>query len=1016
MIKRLIERPIAVSMTVIAIIILGFVALKYLPVSLMPDIDIPQITVQVSDAGASVREIESVVKPVRAQLTQVIGLKNITSESRSDAGNIYMSFEPGSNIDIAFIEVNEKIDRAMSMLEDIDRPKVLKASATDIPAYYLNLTVSSGTSSLGDESLPEAGVRFTDLGNFAREVIAKRIEQQKDVAMVDVSGVVTPEILIVPDNKKLVSMGVDISLLETAIDDNNVSLGALSIKDGQYRYNIHFDSDIQTKEDLENIYINHNGRVFQFKDLCEVIERPASRQGLVRSGKENSITMAIIKQNDSKMESLQESMNTLISEFEKEYPDIKFEITRDQTKLLTYSINNLENNLIVGALLACFIIFFFMKDFRSPMLIIITIPLALIVTLLVFHIVGITINIISLSGLVLGVGMMVDNSIIVIDNIMQKWQMGLPIKDAIAKAVSEVFTPMLSSVLTTCSVFLPLVFLSGVAGALFYDQAMAVTVALFSSLFVSVLVIPVYFYQLYRNQKPNSANKILARFTNINYYRPYEWALKFCLRRRGIMLSIFLLTIPAAYFVYVEIDKASLPTISHDDAIMTIDWNSGISLEENDKRIGEILKFVSEDIEQSTSMVGSQQFLMAHTKDITPSESIVYIKTKDSETLTKIQKQVEEFIARNYPIGVVEFSVSGNIFDMIFSESEVPLVAELQKRNGQDLTVQDVERIIDTLLVNIPNIEIAPVVKEQNLRYIADIEAMSLYDVEFQKVNTKLKALISENELFSINQGGYSIPVITGESNVQSSDILSGKVTNNNGIEIPLNLIIKEVKGEDFKRLFSGRTGDYYPLVIVTDDKNIENALSQIDKVIKSDNDFFVNYSGGYFSSRETVSELMIILVVAIALLYFILAAQFESVVQPLIILSEIVIDLFWVMLGLWLLGESLNLMSLIGIVVMSGIIINDSILKVDTINRLRKEGMPMLKAVLVGGHSRLKPIIMTSLTTILALVPFLNRVDMGSDLQYPLSLAIIVGMTVGTLVSLVFIPMAYYTIYHKKR
>ncbi|MFI3263496.1 MAG: efflux RND transporter permease subunit, partial [Rikenellaceae bacterium] len=994
MIKRLIERPIAVTMTVIAIIVLGFVALRYLPVSLMPDIDIPQITVQVNDPGASVREIERIVKPVRNQLMQVIGLKNITCESRSDAGSIFMSFEPGSNIDIAFIEVNEKIDRAMSSsLSDIERPKVLKASATDIPAFYLNLTVRKSKEST-EEGLPEADVRFTELGNFANEVVAKRIEQQKDVAMVDVSGIVTPEILIVPDYKKLTSMGKDISFLESAINDNNVTLGALSIKDGQYRYNIHFDSDIQSKEDIENIYINHNGRIFQFKDLCEVIEKPAKRQGLVRSGKENSVTMAIIKQNDSKMESLQESMNKLIEDFEKEYPEIKFEITRDQTKLLTYSINNLENNLLVGALLACFIIFFFMKDFRSPMLIIITIPLALIVTLLVFHVIGITINIISLSGLVLGVGMMVDNSIIVIDNIMQKWQMKLPLKDAIAKAVGEVFTPMLSSVLTTCSVFLPLVFLSGISGALFFDQAMAVTIALFSSLFVSVLAIPVYFYQFYKNKTVNSTNKFLERFTNINYYRPYEWALKFTLRRRGIMLFAFLLLIPAAYFVYVEIDKASLPTISHDDAIMTIDWNSGISLDENDKRIGEILFHIAEDVEQSTSMVGSQQFLMSHTKDITPSESIVYIKTKDDETLARVQKKVEAFIAKNYPVGVVEFAVSGNIFDMIFSEKEDALVAELQKRSGKELTVEDIERIIDKLLSRVPNIEIAPVVKEQNIRYIADVESMSLYNVSFEKVNSKLRSLISDNELITISQGSYSIPVTTGEDYIQSSDILAGKVTNTEGIEIPLSLIIKEVKGEDFKRLHSGRSGDYYPIVIETENPNLEQVMAQIDEVIKDEDDFFVTYTGEYFTSRETVSELMIILLVAVSLLYFILAAQFESIVQPLIILSEIIIDLFWVMLGLWILGESLNLMSLIGIVVMSGIIINDSILKVDTINRLRKEGMPVLKAVFVGGHSRLKPIIMTSLTTILALVPFLNRVDMGSDLQYPLSLAIIIGMS----------------------
>ena len=185
--------------------------------------------------------------------------------------------------------------------------------------------------------------------------------------------------------------------------------------------------------------------------------------------------------------------------------------------------------------------------------------------------------------------------------------------------------------------------------------------------------------------------------------------------------------------------------------------------------------------------------------------------------------------------------------------------------------------------------------------------------------------------------------------------------------------------------------------------------------MVREDQNFFVTFTGEYFSSRETIRELIVILLVAISLLYFILAAQFESVIQPLIILSEIVVDIFFVLFGLWLFGESLNIMSMIGLVVMSGIIINDSILKVDTINRLRKSGMSLLRAVFIAGHSRLKPIIMTSLTTILAIAPFLNRVDMGSDLQYPLSLSIIIGMSFGTVVSLFFIPLLYYVIYRKR-
>ena len=259
------------------------------------------------------------------------------------------------------------------------------------------------------------------------------------------------------------------------------------------------------------------------------------------------------------------------------------------------------------------------------------------------------------------------------------------------------------------------------------------------------------------------------------------------------------------------------------------------------------------------------------------------------------------------------------------------------------------------------------------------------------------------------------MPVTTCDSLAEASDILSGKVRNKYGVEIPLSMVIREAKGEDFKKLYSGSAGDYHPIALDVPDSNVKQVMKTIEQVVKEDKNFFVTFTGEYFSSRETIKELIIILLVAISLLYFILAAQFESIIQPLIILSEIVVEVFFVLLGLRLFGESLNIMSMIGLVVMSGIIINDSILKVDTINRLRKQGMPVLKAVFAGGHSRLKPIIMTSLTTILAIAPFLNRVDMGSDLQYPLSLSIIIGMTVGTLISLFFIPLIYYIIYRKR-
>lgn len=1015
-VRNLIHRPIAVTMCLIALIAIGCISFKYIPVSLMPDIDIPQITVQVSYPGASVHEVDAeVVAPLRSQLMQVAGLKDIHSESRMDAGSIFMEFEPGSNIDLIFIEVNEKIDRAMNrMPKELERPKVVKASAMDIPAFYLDLSLKN--EGVGkDGSLPKAGMKFTQLGEFARNIVSKRIEQLPQTAMVDISGTTGAEIICIPDEAKLLSMGLDMETLSKAIQSNNITLGALSVVDGLYRYNIHFDSQLLNREDIENVYINHEGRLVQLKDLCRVEEKLASRVGLVRHDGKNAVTMAVIKQNDAQMEDLQKSIEGLVEDLRKEYPDISFDLTRDQTRLLTYSIDNLGQNLYVGAVLACLVLFLFMKDWRLPLLIIITIPLTLIVTLLSFHLLGISLNIISLSGLILGVGMIVDNSIIVIDNVMQRWRQGMPLADALVKGTNEVFTPMLSSVLTTCSVFVPLIFLSGIAGALFYDQAMGVTIALFASLFVAVLVIPVYFMVLYRKRKTCLEGEVLDRKFHFNFYTPYECGVKWVLRNPVKSVTAFCLAIPAIFLIYKGLEKERLPYMEHNDALMKIDWNAGISVEENDARVGDVLKQVDGMVQTSTAMVGVQDFVLSHTEDLTTSEAVVYFQAEDGETLRQAQEKMRNYMAERYPHGTVEFGVSGNIFDLIFSNDDADLEIRLQRQGGGRPDVHEARAFLDTLSRRFPEVAVQPVVSERNIQYVADTEQMAVYHVSYAALQARLRMLVSQNEVYAINEGARSLPVIIGERGMDSRRLLQYTVRNDEGVDIPLSYLIRETQGEDFKRLYSGNGGDYYPVKIAANDRTVESIVDFTERFVKADPHYSASFTGNYYSSREMIGELVLVLSVAVALLYFILAAQFESIVQPLVILSEIVIDVFWVFLVLWLLGESLNIMSMIGIVVMSGIIINDSILKVDTMNRLRREGMPLVTAIWRGGHSRLRPIVMTSLTTILAILPFLSRGDMGSALQYPLSLTLIVGMVAGTLVSLFFIPLVYYLIYRKR-
>ena len=1014
MYKSLLHRPIAVTMTLIAIVTLGILALGRIPVSLMPDIDIPRITVQISSQGSSAREVEqNMITPLRQQLSQVTGLKDIESLSRMDGGTITLSFDPGSDMSLLFIEVNEKIDRAMnSMPKEMERPRVMKMGALDIPAFYIDITSSKP---------------LYQMSRLVKNVISKRIEQLPEVAMVDMSGTVGTQIIVQPDNSKMSMLGLTNNDIEQAINDNNIVSEALSVKDGIYRYNIHFDSQILSVADIENIYIRHEGRLLQLKDFCTVKEIPSVRNAIVRSNGKDAITLAVIKQNDAQMEDLQTDISVLTEELRTDYPELNLEITRDQTQLLSYSITNLKWNLVLGAIMACLVLFVFLGGWRLPLLVTISIPLSLILTLQCFYLIGISLNIISLSGLILGVGMIVDNSIIVIDNIRQKETFSGTV---VVNATREVFMPMLSSVLTTCAVFIPLIFISGTAGALFYDQAMGVTIALFASLFIAAMVVPVYYYAMYRKRgkepstqmqnqcsgtKNGSERNSVSEIINRWLLHGYEKVMDFTFRKSIMVMLSFLLCIVLIVVMFPYINKERLPDIAHDDTLMYIDWNSGISAEENDRRVQEVMEQVRKSVTECTTMVGNQEFMLPHTRNITGNETACYIKTTSRNSLDSVQTAIIKNIKARYPKANVEFEIAAGVFDMIFSTDKPDLEVRLQLKEGGRPSVEMASAINDSLIRQFPELGIQPPVTEDNLRYVVYPEQMAYYKLTYQQLYGRLKELMSNNNIYEISSGGENVPVVIGAGNHDTETLLSAHITNADGVDVPLSYLVTPQSGTDFKRLSASSDGEYVPIRIENaDEKEIKEVMQYLDRLLMHNSQLSnldIKYAGDYFDSRDLFGELCIVLTVALLLLYFILAAQFESLVHPLIILSEIVIDVCIVMILLMIAGESVNLMSMIGLVVMSGIVINDSILKIDTINKLYRSGMPLMRAIMTAGHKRLKSIVMTSLTTIFALVPFLSKGNMGSALQFPLSLTLVIGMTIGTAVSLFFVPMVYWII-----
>ena len=1011
MIKFLVKRPVAVIMTFIAFLILGLASMNLIPVSLLPDVAIPEITIQVSVPDKPVNEIEqNYIRRIRRQMLQLSHLRDIQSTATNEQGFIRLTFKYGTDINYAFVEVNEKMDGLMgSMPSDFIRPRIIKASATDIPVFYLTVM-------LKQKYAGESKERFMELSEFCEQVIKKRIEQLPEVAMVDISGMEYPEICILADLDKLRILGIDYSAIQSALEENNISLGNIRVRNGMYEFNVKYATLLKNRRDIENISIRSGNRIFTLGELTRIEVRPKSGKGVFIDKKGQAIIMAVIKKSDARIKDLKEATQKLMDNLNEDYPRLHFELSRNQTELLDYSISNLQSSLIIGGILAFLIMLLFLKDLKSPVLIGISIPVSLIISLLFFYLFKLSVNIISLSGLILGVGMMIDNSIIVIDNISQYYSANKRgVLQAAVSGTNEVIRPLISSVLTTCAVFIPLIFLSGIAGALFYDQAMAITIGLGASLIVSITLIPVLYTIFYRSSNKKRTPGKLRIFRWIRFYQnienSYEHGYDRIFKNRRWFVFGSLLLLLAGGWAFVQLNKERFPSFEQTEAEVSIDWNRNISVDENEKRILLLIRQMDSLTTQLSVMVGEQSFVLEQGNNLGSSQAVLYFQSASTANRERAIQRLEQWMNVNYPEALYAVSPPETIFEKIFGNHEAPFEVRLWT-NGKDPlpTPEVLHSIVSAIGKASGKYPDKKVPLQEYYEITPRFDRIKLYNVSIERLTNVLKKSLNRLSLFTLRQGQYEVPVVlTGKQEDIYTVIRTVRVMTDDKGLIPVEQLVGVKRITGYKLLQGGKEDVYASLAFDIPDGGISGMQDQVNQVLKSYPDVQVKFAGALFSNRTLFKELIVVLIVALLLLYFILASQFESVLQPFIVFIEIPIDIAGALLLLWITGNSLNLMSMIGLVVMTGIIINDSILKIDTINGLVRSGHPVLEAIHIGGRRRLKPIIMTSATTILAMVPFLWGNDMGSRLQQPLAWTIIGGMTIGTFVSLYFVPLCYY-------
>ena len=1003
MVKFLIDRPIATTVTFIAFLILSISAYNLVPISLMPNIAISEIIVKFNVPNESARLIEEhYTSNIRHHLKSTTHLSNIESESHNGQALLKLKFDYNTNIDYAYLEVNEKIDALMHhMPKEFKRPRAIKSNATDIPVFNLDVSLK--------DSLSED--YFLELSNFTDQIIKRRLEQLPEIAMVDISGIKYPEIIIKTDFEKLEQYNINQQTFTNTLNAHNYTIGNIKVRDGNYQFTVRYSTLLKDKNDLLNLPILIDKRLFHLKDFATIKIVPDNHAGYCLSNNRKSISMGIIKKSNAKIEDLKAQTNNLIHDLKTTYPRINFDISQDQTELLDHSISNLKNGLIFGILVAFLLMFIFLKDLKSPILIGISVPVSLVISILLFYLFNLSINIISLSGLILGVGMMIDNSIIVIDNITQHYEKTKKIKISAIKGTNEVIKPLISSVLTTCAVFVPLIFLNGISGALFYDQAIAVAIGLFVSLTVSFTIIPVY-YTLFHKQNYLTRIKIpckIAFYSDLENY--YSKSYNFFYDHKKSFIGIIVIILAVGFYLAQIIDKEKFPNHNNHEVIVDIDWNENLSAEGNLKRTQALSHKIMIDTNYISAKVGMQSFLINDNKHMDNNQTQLYIKSNSKKLLRDQLDTIYDYCERSYPKAIVITKKPETIFDKMFTDDKHNFQIQLSTKNGQCPQPDSISQLISSWNADSNNLlvhNLPPIQKYFSIDPL--FENLHLYDVEVNSLIVELQKAFNRLEIFSLKQNQVQTPIIlSGKEKNFYSIINDLKVKSRKGAKIPVKLLVNVKILNDFKTFYGDKTKTYLPIDNNIDRSNYNEVLNQTDQFLSKHSNLKYNFTGSIFSTNKLFYQLLVILIISTFLLYLILAAQFESLKLPLIILLEIPIDIAGAFIVLYFANQTLNIMAFIGLIVMTGIIINDSILKIDTINKNVLKGLNLKTAIHEAGKRRLKPIVMTSLTTIIAMTPFLFASDMGSSLQKPLAWTIIGGISVGTFISLYFIPICYY-------
>ncbi len=1072
---------------------LGIFAFSKLGVDLLPNVALPHLMVQTTYKNATPEEIEKLVtEPLESAVGTIPGVKDIKSVSKEGVSIISIDFVWGTEIDKTILTLREKLDNIRFVLpREAGRPSIIRANPSSTPIMSLVVSYKnhkskdenrkwseqSNTQYLDHDSPSYEIERLISLKEISRVIFKRRLEQLDGVAQAVLTGGLEREILIEVDPVKLDMYNITYTQIESSLKSSNVNLPAGSIMKGLFRYSMRTLGEYSNVDEIGTTIVkrSENGNVILLSDIAEIKENFSEREGLTRLNGSETVGMLIYKEPESNTVSISEKVNEVLKLLEDEYPEYNLLVVSDQSELIKNAITNVKQEILFGGVLAVFVLFFFLGSLRNIFIIGITIPSSLVLTVLLMYLFDINFNIISLGGIAVGIGMLLDNAIVVIENVHRHEQKGLSKRKAALLGASEVAMPIVAATLTTIAVFLPLIFVKGIAGELFKDQSYAIAFSLSASIITAITLIPMLaardkFTLVKRKDRyekeylvinyPSDRNlfvKVLfwikfpfiylvksiiyivgkgvinlskqfknyfGRFFDVanrwmdrlidKYELLLEWALKNKKTTLLITAALLILTALAA----VDIKKEFIPETPQDQFIVELNFPKGTSLEGNSVVTSKIERVILDqnNVKFVVSNIGRVNEFDFMNKDQTAiNKTSIIVKIDSYENFYDVQNAISPILEK---LGNITYSFKQvkTAYSALLDPSENDIVIKI-KNNKMDKAYSTANRVIDEINNStIEGITALRIGTEKGIpEYQIEInrEKCGNYGIEISEVSKFISNIVKGNIVTHLSDFDKKVAInikTPDDDRDAIGDILNEVIISNN-MKVPLRELINVELTKSYNEIWHENQRRTVYLYANVEDGDISKIIPELESLVSPiniDKKQTIAIGGTNDEIEDSFSKLYIALIISVLLMYMVLAMEFESFLFPFIIILAVPLGLIGGILLLYVLGESISIISIMGMIILVGIADNDAVVKVEFIMRKRKEGLNMHDAIMQAGKDRFRPIVMNSFTVIFALLPMMIGIGVGTQLRVSLSLAIAGGLLSATFLTLIVIPVLY--------